>query len=49
MWTPEDVQVMLQLHQLRWSVKRIAVELGVSKNTGPRLTPVIGDAQKGLG
>jgi transposase len=33
MRTPQDVQVMLQLHQSGWGVKRIAVELGVSKNT----------------
>jgi transposase len=36
MRTPVDVQVMLQLHQLGWGVKRIALELGVSKNTVKR-------------
>lgn len=36
MRTPQDVQVMLQLHQSGWGVKRIAVELGVSKNTVKR-------------
>lgn len=33
MHTPEDVAVMLRLHELGWGVKRIARELKVSKNT----------------
>jgi DNA-binding NarL/FixJ family response regulator len=33
MKTPEDVTVMLRLHQLGWGSKRIAKELGVSRNT----------------
>lgn len=31
--TPEDVAAMLRLHAAGWGVKRIAAELGVSKNT----------------
>jgi len=30
---PEDVQVMLRLHALGWGTRRIARELGVSRNT----------------
>lgn len=33
MKSPEDVSVMLRLHQLGWGSKRIAKELGVSRNT----------------
>ncbi|WP_221248490.1 helix-turn-helix domain-containing protein [Desulfuromonas versatilis] len=33
MQTPDDVAVMLRLHELGWGAKRIARELGVSKNT----------------
>ena len=33
MHTPEDVSVMLRLHELGWGIKRIARELQVSKNT----------------
>ena len=33
MRTPDDVSVMLRLHQLGWGLKRIALELGCSKNT----------------
>ncbi len=33
MHTPEDVSVMLRLHELGWGIKRIARELEVSKNT----------------
>jgi transposase len=33
MKTPEDVTVMLRLHQLGWGSKRIAKELGISRNT----------------
>ena len=30
---PEDVAVMLRLHALGWGSRRIAKELGVSRNT----------------
>jgi len=30
---PEDVSAMLRLHELGWGAKRIAAELGVSRNT----------------
>ncbi len=30
---PEDVSAMLRLHELGWGTKRIAAELGVSRNT----------------
>lgn len=33
MRTPEDVAAMLRLHELGWGSKRIAKELGVSRNT----------------
>ncbi len=33
MRTGDEVSVMLRLHQLGWGVKRIALELGCSKNT----------------
>lgn len=33
MRTPEDVAAMLRLHELGWGSKRIARELGVSRNT----------------
>lgn len=36
MKTPEDVAVMLRLHQLGWGKKRIARELGISKTTVKR-------------
>jgi transposase len=33
MRTPDDVSVMLRLHELGWGLKRIALELGCSRNT----------------
>ena len=33
MQTPDDVAAMLRLHELGWGAKRIARELGISKNT----------------
>ena len=33
MRTTDDVSVMLRLHQLGWGSKRIALELGCSRNT----------------
>ncbi len=36
MKTPEDVAVILRLHQLGWGKKRIAQELGISKTTVKR-------------
>ena len=33
MQTPEDVQAMLKLASLGWGAKRIAAELGCSRNT----------------
>ncbi|MGH7118336.1 MAG: IS21 family transposase [Acetobacteraceae bacterium] len=33
MRTPDDVSVMLRLHRLGWGLKRIASELGCSRNT----------------
>ena len=33
MQTPEDVQAMLKLSSLGWGAKRIAKELGCSRNT----------------
>lgn len=36
MLTPEDVQVILRLHQQGWGKKRIARQLGISKNTVKR-------------
>jgi transposase len=33
METPEDVAAMLRLHELGWGTKRIAAELGASRNT----------------
>jgi hypothetical protein len=30
---PEDVSAMLRFHELSWGAKRIAAELGVSRNT----------------
>jgi DNA-binding NarL/FixJ family response regulator len=33
MHTPEDVQAMLKLASLGWGAKRIAAELGCSRNT----------------
>ncbi len=36
MHTPDDVAVMLRLHELGWGIKRIARELQVSKNTARR-------------
>ncbi|SDB58778.1 Integrase core domain-containing protein, partial [Desulfonatronum thiosulfatophilum] len=33
MQTPDDVSAMLRLHELGWGAKRIARELGISKNT----------------
>lgn len=36
MQTPDDVQTMLKLASLGWASKRIAVELGCSRNTVKR-------------
>ena len=36
MQDPEDVAVILQLHKKGWGSKRIARELGISKNTVKR-------------
>lgn len=36
MKTPDDVEVMLDLHRQGWGAKRIARELGISKNTVKR-------------
>jgi len=33
MYEPDDVAVMLRLHAQGWGLKRIAVELGVARNT----------------
>jgi len=33
MRTPEDVAVMLRLQEQGWGAKRIAQELGISRNT----------------
>jgi len=36
MLTPEDVSAMARLHELGWGTRRIAVELGCSRNTVKR-------------
>jgi hypothetical protein len=36
MQSPEDVAAMLRLHECGWGAKRIARELGISKNTVKR-------------
>ncbi len=42
MRTPDDVSAMVKLRDLGWGVKRIAVELGCSKNTVKRWLAVGG-------
>ena len=36
MKTPEDVAVLMRLHELGWGKKRIAREMGISKGTVAR-------------
>lgn len=45
MQSPEDVAAMLRLHECGWGAKRIARELGVSKNTVKRYLRAGGWAQ----